>query len=265
MNIVVLMKQTPDISLVRVNNSAIELPDSPGTVNPFDEYAVEEGIRLKERFGGKTIILTLGSEKAVSSIRDCLALGADEAYLVTDPLFAGADSQATAKILAVALKKLGEVDGGFDGEIDIVIGGKESADEESSQTPAAIAALLGKPGVNYVKKIVDFKDGLITMQRMTEDGYDLIESPTPVIISCIKEIADPRLPSLKGKMAAKKKQIVTWSAADIGLDGNTAKSPTEKIKISSPPPRPAGQFIEGATPAEVAESLYQKLKADQAL
>lgn len=261
MNIVVLMKQTPDISLVRVNNGAIELPDSPGTVNPFDEYAVEEGIRLKERFGGKTIILTLGSEKAVSSIRDCLALGADEAYLVTDPLFAGADSQATAKILAAALKKIGEVDG----EIDIVIGGKESADEESAQTPAAIAALMGKPGVNYVKKIVDFKDGLITMQRMTDDGYDLIESPTPVIISCIKEIADPRLPSLKGKMAAKKKQIVTWSAADIGLDGNTAKSPTEKIKISSPPPRPAGQFIEGETPAEVAESLYQKLKADQAL
>lgn len=257
MNIVVLMKQTPDISLVKVNDSAgvIELPDSPGTVNPFDEYAVEEGIRLKERFGGKTMILTLGSEKAVNSIRDCLALGADEAYLVSDPLFAESDSQATAKILAAALKKIAEY--------DIVIGGKESADEESSQTPAAIAALLDRPGVGFVKKIVDFKDGVITMQRTTEDGYDVVESPTPVIISCIKEIADPRLPSLKGKMAAKKKQITTWSAADIGLDA--AKSPTEKIKMSSPPARPEGQFIEGETPAEIADSLYQKLKADQAL
>lgn len=257
MNIVVLMKQTPDISLVKVNDSAgaIELPDSPGTVNPFDEYAVEEAIRLKERFGGKAMVLTVGSEKSVNSIRDCLALGVDEAYLVSDPMFTELDSQATARILAAALKKIGE--------FDIVIGGKESADEESSQTPAAIAALLDRPGVGYVKKIVDFKDGQITMHRTTDDGYDVIESPTPVVISCVKEIAAPRLPSLKGKMAAKKKQITTWSAADLGLD--SAKSPTEKIKISSPPARPAGQFIEGETPAEIADSLYQKLKADQVL
>ncbi|MFQ5606550.1 MAG: electron transfer flavoprotein subunit beta/FixA family protein [Candidatus Zixiibacteriota bacterium] len=261
MNIVVLMKQTPDVSLVKVNDAAgeIELPDGPGTVNPYDEYAVEEGIRLKERFGGKTTILTLGPAKAASSIRDCLALGAEEAYLVSDPLFEGSDSQASAKILAAALKNIGEY--------DIVLGGKQSADSESSQTPAAIAALLDHPGVGYVKKIVDVTDGVVTVHRATEDGYDVVEAPTPVVLSCVKEIADPRLPSLKGKMAAKKKQIVTWSAADLGLDGTGTgrQSPTTRIKAASPPPRPEGQFIEGATPEEIAENLYQKLKSDQVL
>lgn len=261
MKFVALVKQTPDISLVKVNDGAgqIELPTAPGTVNPYDEYGVEEVIRLKERFGGTAAVLSVGSDKAESAIRDCLALGVDEGYLAADPLFEGSDSQATAKILAAALQKLGEY--------TLVIGGKQSADNESSQTPAALATLLGLPGVSYVKKIDDIVDGVIKLQRTTEEGYDVVECPTPAILSCVKEIADPRLPSLKGKMAAKKKTITKWSAADLDLDGAGigANSPTRTLKVSSPPPRAAGQRVEGETPAEIAENLYQKLKADQAL
>lgn len=261
MKFVVLMKQTPDVSLVKVNESAgeIELPASGGTVNPYDEYPVEEVIRLKERFGGTSVVLSVGSEKAESSLRDCLALGVDEAYLACDPLFEGSDSLANARILAAALNKLGDY--------TVILGGKQSADNESGQTPAALAALLGIPGVGAVKKISDIAGETITMERVTDDGFDVIETSTPVVASCVKEIAEPRLPSLKGKMAAKKKQITRWSAADLGLDGSAIgpNSATRRVSVSAPKPRPAGEFIEGETPEEIADKLYQKLKADQAL
>lgn len=261
MNFIVLVKQTPDISLVKIDDSAgeVQLTDAGGTINPSDEYAVEEGIRLKERFGGKTTILTMGSEKSESTIRACLALGADEGILLLDPLFEGSDSQATARILAAALKKIGDY--------TLVLGGKQSADEESAQAPAAVAALLEIPGIGFVKRIVDIKDNTVTAQRTTEDGYDTLEATLPVIIACEKEIADPRLPSLKGKMAAKKKTITRWSASDLGLDGSDigVNSATRRLKVSSPPPRKAGEFVEGETPAEIAETLYQKLKAEQVL
>ncbi|MBN4076427.1 electron transfer flavoprotein subunit beta/FixA family protein [Gemmatimonas aurantiaca] len=261
MKFVVLMKQTPDVSLVKVNADAgeIELPVSGGTVNPYDEYPVEEVIRLKERFGGTSVALCVGSEKSESSLRDCLALGVDEAYLACDPLFEGSDSQANARILAAALTKLGDY--------TVILGGKQSADNESGQTPAAIAALLDLPGIGAVKKISDISGDTITMERVTDDGFDVIETTIPVVASCVKEIADPRLPSLKGKMAAKKKTIIRWSAADLGLDGSGIgdKSATKRVKVSPPQPRPAGEFIEGETPAVIADNLYQKLKTDQAL
>lgn len=260
MKFIVLMKRTPDVSLIRVSQGSgdIELPDSGG-VNPYDEYAVEEVIRLKEKFGGGTVVLTVGSEKAESAIRECLALGIDEGFLLTDPLFEGSDSQATARILAAGLKKIGD--------FTLVLGGKQSTDNESGQTPVALATVMNLPAVSFVKKIVGIDGGKITVERTTEDGYDVVECSTPVILSCVKEIADPRLPSLKGKMGAKKKQITKWSAGDLALDGSGlgANSPSKRLTSSPPPERRAGQFIEGETPEEIAENLYQKLKADQAL
>ncbi len=261
MNFVVLVKQTPDISLVKIDDAAgeVQLADAGGTINPSDEYAVEEGIRLKERFGGKTTILTMGAEKSESTIRACLALGADEGILLFDPLFDGSDSQATAKIIAAGLSKIGEY--------TLVLSGKQSADQESSQAPAAVAALLDLPGIGFVKKIEDIKDNTVLVHRTSEDGYDKVEATLPAIIACEKEIADPRLPSLKGKMAAKKKTITRWSAADLGLDGAGigANSATKRLKVSSPAPRKAGEFIEGESPKEIADALYQKLKTDQVL
>ncbi len=260
MNFVVLMKQTPDIALVKVSDAGeIELPNTPGTVNPYDEYAVEEAIRLKERFGGKTIVLTMGSEKAENSIRDCLALGADEAYLVCDPAFENSDSQATARILAAAIKKIPDV--------AVVLSGKQSADGEAGQTPAAVAFHLGWPGISFVKKIVDVKDGAVIVNAATADGYDVFSASLPVVVSCLKEIAEPRLPSLKGKMGAKKIPIVKWSGADLGLDNSAvgANSPSKIVKNTAPAPRAKGQFIDGATPQELADNLYRKLKADQVL
>ena len=147
MNIVVLIKQVPEIELVKVDEAAnqVVLPSGPGIVNPFDEYAVEEALRLKEKHGGKVTVMTLGSEKAESALRACLALGVDEAIQITDAAFEKSDPQAVAKILAAGLKKIGEY--------DLVLAGKQAVDDDSAQVPAAVAGVLDLPQAMFVKKM----------------------------------------------------------------------------------------------------------------
>ncbi|MDZ4723765.1 MAG: electron transfer flavoprotein subunit beta/FixA family protein [candidate division Zixibacteria bacterium] len=261
MNIVVLVKQVPEIALIKVDESAnqVLLPQGPGVVNPFDEYAVEEGLRLREKTNGKCIVMSLGSERAESALRDCLALGADDAYLLNDELFLGSDPQAVGKILAAGLKKLGN--------FDLVLAGKQSVDADSSQVPSAVAAALDLPQAMFVKKFESAAADKVTVYRTTEDGYDIVELPLPAVVSVVKEINEPRLPSLKGKMAAKKKEIVKWSAADLGLtkDGIGANSQTKTLKVSPPAPRSKGEMIEGASPEEIADKLFNKLRENQVI
>ncbi|RKX19657.1 MAG: electron transfer flavoprotein subunit beta, partial [Candidatus Zixiibacteriota bacterium] len=146
MNIAVLIKQVPEIDLVKVDEAAGEvvLPSGPGVVNPFDEYAVEEALRLKEAHGGKVSVISFGSERTESALRACLALGVDEAILISDPIFEKSDPQAVGKILSAGLKKLGE--------FDLVLAGKQAIDDDSAQVPAAVAGVLDLPQVMFVKK-----------------------------------------------------------------------------------------------------------------
>ncbi|SYZ72391.1 Electron transfer flavoprotein subunit beta [Candidatus Zixiibacteriota bacterium] len=261
MNIVVLIKQVPEIELIKVDQAANEvvLPSGPGVVNPFDEYAVEEALRIKEKQGGKVTVMTVGSPRAESALRDCLALGVDEAIMISDPLFEKSDPQATAKILAAGLKKIGQ--------FDMVFSGKQAVDDDSAQVPGAVAAQLNIPQAMFVKKVEAVENGKMTVWRTTEEGYDIVELTLPALISVVKEINEPRLPSLKGKMMAKKAPVTKWSAADIGLDGSEVggNSFTKVLKVSPPPPRQKGEIITGETPQEIAEKLYQKLKEKQAL
>jgi electron transfer flavoprotein beta subunit len=261
MNIVVLIKQVPEIELIKVDTAAnqVVLPSGPGVVNPFDEYAVEEALRIKEKSGGKVTVITVGTDRAESALRACLALGVDEAYLVSDPLFEKSDPQAIGKILAVALKKLGDY--------NLILAGKQAIDDDAAQVPGAVAANLELPQALFVKKIEKIDDAGATVYRTTEEGYDIVELTLPAVISVVKEINEPRLPSLKGKMAAKKAPINKLSAADIGLDGTGvgADSLTRIDKVSPPPPRQKGEMIEGETPDEIAEKLYTKLKDNQVL
>ncbi|UCD17571.1 MAG: electron transfer flavoprotein subunit beta/FixA family protein [Candidatus Zixiibacteriota bacterium] len=261
MNIVILIKQVPEIELVKVDEAAnsVVLPSGPGVVNPFDEFAVEEGLRLKEKHGGKVSVITVGSDRAESALRDCLALGVDAAYLITDPLFEKSDAQAVGRILAASLKKLGE--------FDLVLAGKQAVDDDSAQVPGAVAAFLDLPQVMFVKKIESAEGNTANVLRTTEEGYDAVEVTLPAVMSVVKEINEPRLPSLKGKMMAKKAPITRWSAADIGLDGASVgpNSYTSVAKVSPPSPRQQGEMIEGETPEEIANKLYEKLKNDQLL
>ncbi len=259
MNIVVLIKQVPEIALIKVDEAAnqVVLPQGPGTVNPFDEYAVEEGLRLKEKFGGKCVVMSVGTERTESALRNCLALGVDDAYLLSDEKFSGSDQQAYGRILAAGLKKLGS--------FDLILAGKQAIDSDSAQVPSAVAANLGVPQAMFVKKFESVDGNKATVFRTTEDGYDVVELTLPAVVSVVKEINEPRLPSLKGKMAAKKKEIITWTSADLGLDGSGIgiQSGTKTIKVSPPPPRPKGEMIEGETPDEIAEKLFTKLRENQ--
>jgi len=261
MNIAVLIKQVPEIDLVKVDEAAGEvvLPSGPGVVNPFDEYAVEEALRLKEAHGGKVSVISFGSERTESALRACLALGVDEAILISDPIFEKSDPQAVGKILSAGLKKLGE--------FDLVLAGKQAIDDDSAQVPAAVAGVLDLPQVMFVKKFDSVENDKATVWRTTEEGYDVVEVALPAVISVVKEINEPRLPSLKGKMMAKKAQITKWTAADIGLSDESvgANSNTDILKVSAPPPRQKGEMIEGETPQEIADKLYDKLKQNQQL
>jgi len=222
-------------------------------INPFDEYAIEEGVRLKERTGGKVIVVTMGPPQAESALREAISRGADEAVLVSDRAFGGADTLATSYALASAIKAIGDY--------GVIFCGKQATDGDTAQVGPGIAEMLNIPHVAYVKKIEAIDDKSIKVERMMEDGYDLIESPVPVLLTVVKEINNPRIASLKGKMAAKKAVIKTFTATAINADAQKIGlngSPTQVMKIFTPPQRAGGEKFSGE-PAVVAKSLVDKL------
>jgi len=256
MNIIVCIKQVPDTTNVRIDPETNTLVRSgvQSIVNPFDMYAIEEAIRLKEKFGGMVTVVTMGPPQAEEALREAISLGADEAVLVSDRAFAGSDTWATSYTLSKAVRKIGK--------FDLVVCGKQAIDGDTAQVGPGVAAFLDIPQITFVKKIEDIKDSFIRAERMTEEGYDIIESPLPCLITVVKEINEPRLPSLKGKMRAKKAEIPVWGADDIGCEASgigLEGSPTRVLKVFSPPPRKGGQILSGE-PHEIAEELANKIK-----
>ncbi len=256
MNIVVCIKQVPnttDVKIDPVTNTLIR-DGVESVINPFDTYAIEEAVRLKERFGGKVIVISMGPPQAENALKEAISLGCDEAILVSDRKCAGSDTWATSYTLSCAIKKIE----GF----DIILCGKQASDGDTAQVGPGISTHLDIPQVTYVKKIEEIKNNKARVERMTEEGYDIVETPLPVLLTIVKEINTPRLPSLKGMMRAKSAKITKWTADDIeadpkslGLDG----SPTRVVKIFSPPPRKGGEMIKGDA-GEVSQKLVQLLK-----
>ncbi len=251
MNIIVCIKQVPETTEVRINPETNTLirEGVKSIINPFDMYAIEEGVRLKERFGGKVTILTMGPPQAESALREAISLGADEGILLSDRAFAGSDTLATSYTLAGAIRKIKDY--------DLIICGKQASDGDTAQIGPGIAAHLDIPQVTYVKKIEEIKDKVIRVERMTEEGFEIIESPLAALITVVKEINTPRLPSLKGLMRSKQAKLTHWTHKDIevefehlGLNG----SPTQVVKIFTPLPRNKGEMLNG-TPDEIAAKL----------
>ncbi len=263
MNIIVCIKQVPDTTEVRIDPETNTLVRSgvQCIVNPFDMYAIEEGVRLKEQFGGKVIVVTMGPPQAEDALREAISLGADEAILISDRAFAGSDTWATSYTLSQVIRKIGDC--------DLVICGKQAIDGDTAQVGPGISAHLDIPQVTYVKKIEQVnlqKDNhrYIQVERMTEEGYEIIESPLPCLITVVKEINEPRLPSLKGKMRAKKAEVKKWGAGDLDVDPDLIGlngSPTKVIKVFTPPPRKGGQILQGDA-KEVSAKLVELLKND---
>lgn len=256
MDIIVCIKQVPETTEVKINPQTNTLirEGVKSIINPFDMYAIEEAIRLKERFGGKTTVITMGPPQAEEALREALSMGIDEAILLTDRAFAGSDTWATSYTLSLAIKKIGK--------FDIILCGKQASDGDTAQVGPGIAGHLDIPQVTFVKKIEKIENGICQVERMTEEGYEVLSAPLPVLLTVVKEINEPRLPSLKGMLRAKKQEIIRWNAKDlqadpslIGLEG----SPTRVIKIFHPPVRSGGVILRGEV-EEVTDKLVEFLK-----
>ncbi len=256
MHFIVCVKQVPDTADVKIDPQTNTLirEGVASIINPFDRYAIEEAVRLKEKLGGKITAISMGPPQAENALREAIALGVDEAILISDRAFAGSDTWATSYTLAQALKKIGDY--------SIIICGKQAADGDTAQVGPGIAAHLDLPQITYTRKIQSLDQQTIVAERLLEDGYEVITAPLPCLLTVVKEINEPRLPSLKGKIAAKKAQIVRWQASDLecdpallGLNG----SPTKVVKIFTPPARPGGIIFRG-DPEEIVSQLLDKLK-----
>jgi electron transfer flavoprotein beta subunit len=256
MNIIVCIKQVPETTEVRINPETNTLirEGVKSMINPFDMYAIEEAVRLKEKFGGKITVISMGPPQAQEALREAISLGIDEAILVCDRAFAGSDTWATSYTLASAIKKIGS--------FDLIICGKQASDGDTAQVGPGISAHLDIPQVTYVKKIEEVQEKIMRVERMMEEGFEIIETPLPCLLTVVKEINEPRLPSLKGLMRAKSAKINTWSQKDLNLDPEQiglCGSPTQVVKIFTPPHRTGGQMLEGEIP-EIAEKLVALLK-----
>ncbi|MEW6171050.1 MAG: electron transfer flavoprotein subunit beta/FixA family protein, partial [Candidatus Omnitrophota bacterium] len=194
MNIIVCIKQVPETTEVKINPETNTLirEGVKSIINPFDMYAIEEAVQLKEKFGGKAIALTMGPPQAEAALREAISFGLDEGILVCDRAFAGSDTWATSYTLAGAVKKIGS--------FDIIICGKQASDGDTAQVGPGIATHLDIPQVTYVKKVEEVKDNSMRVQRMMEEGFEVIETPLPALLTVVKEINTPRIPSLKGMM-----------------------------------------------------------------
>lgn len=261
MKIVVCIKQVPDTTEVRIDpeTNTLVREGVESIVNPFDEYAIEEAIRLKEAHGGTTVALSMGPPQAADALRQAIAMGIDEAVLLSDKAFAGADTLATGYTLAKGIEKIGGV--------DLIICGKQAIDGDTAQVGPGIAEVLGLPFVAYVRRIDEVADDRLVVERLMDDGIEKLEMPLPGLITVVKEINEPRIPSLRGMMKAKRAEITTWSSSDLeegserfGLSG----SPTWVVRTFTPERKAAGEIIEGE-PAEQARCLLEKLRAAQVL
>jgi len=255
--IVVCVKQVPESTDVKINPETKTLVREgvASVTNAFDEFAIEEGLRTKEKYGGEVHVLSMGPPQAIEVLKNALAVGSDKAYLLSDRAFAGADTLATAYTLSKAIEKIGDV--------DLVICGKQAIDGDTAQVGPGVATRLGIPQLTYVCKVreIDLARKRIVVERMLENGREVVESSLPALITVVKDINEPRLPSLLGIKKAAKAQIPTWTVKDLPVDENRVGlkgSPTWVVKIFTPEARGGGEILKGEV-TEVVPLLVEKL------
>jgi len=241
MNIVVCVKQVPDTwseKKLAASDSTLDRAATDPVMNEMDEYAVEEALKLQEAHGGEVTILCMGPDAATETVRKALSMGADKAIHVLDDGLHGSDALATSLALAKAIEKAG----GF----DLVLLGSESSDARMSVVPAMLAERLGLPQLTFAKEVTADGSGSISIKRLTDDGYQVVEASTPAVVSVVEKINEPRYPSFKGIMAAKKKPVETYGLADLGVDAaevGTAGAWSRVESFEAAPPRQAGTVV----------------------
>jgi len=261
MNIVVCVKQVPDTwseKKLAASDSTLDRAATDPVMNEMDEYAVEEALKLQEAHGGEVTILCMGPDAATETVRKALSMGADKAIHVLDEGLHGSDALATSLALSKAISKAG----GF----DLVLLGSESSDARMSVVPAMLAERLGLPQLTFAKEVtINTDDGAtkVSIKRLTDDGYQVVEASTPAVVSVVEKINEPRYPSFKGIMAAKKKPVETYALADLGIDAGevgTAGAWSKVESFEAAPPRQAGTVVtdEGEGADKLLEFLASK-------
>lgn len=261
MNMIVCCKQVLDpeappasFKIDAGSNKVVPPADVPPVISPFDENAVEAALRIKDAQGGKITIISMGNNLVRDVVKKPLSMGADELILLEDAAFEGGDSWSTANALATAIKKIGEY--------DLIFCGRQAADWDAGQTGAGIAEILGIPSVTLAKK-VEVADGKAKVERVVTDGYQVVETSLPALITVSNELGEARYATLKGIMAAAKKQPTVWTPADIGLDPSEigeAGRKSKLLKLFQPVREGKCEFVEADSPAEAGAKLADKLR-----
>ena len=266
MNMIVCVKQVIDPeappATFKIEPATGKVVPSQGVaqvIDPYGEYAVEASLKIKDNKVGKITAISLGNNLLREVVKKPLAMGADELILLEDDAFVDGDSWATAYALAMAIKKVGEY--------DLILCGREASDTNAGQVGSAIAEILGLPSVTLVKKI-EILNGKAKVERMTADGYDVIEVNLPAVLTVSNEIGEPRYTTLKGIMAAKKKEPVVWTPADIGVEPSQIGASGKRasmIKLFQPVREGKCEIVEGESPEEAAGNLATKLREAKVL
>jgi electron transfer flavoprotein beta subunit len=262
MNIVVCVKQVIDpeappasFKIDAASNKVVPPPGVPPVIDPYGEYAIEAALRIKDTLGGKITAISLGINQLRDVIKKPLSMGADELVLLEDEAFTEGDSWSTAYALAMAIKKIGDY--------DLILCGREASDLNSGQVGSGIAEILGLPSIALAQKIDIIDDAKAKVERVTADGYEVLEVSLPALITVSNELGEPRYPTIKGIMAAKKKEPIIWNPADIGVDPaqvGAAGKRTKILKLFQPVLEGEVEIVEGETPEETAVNLAMKLR-----
>jgi len=250
--IIVCLKYAVDVTQIKVDPTTRKLitADAPRKISDFDKNALEEAIRIKEKFGGEVIALTASAEDASSALREALAMGADRAFLIKDSSLQDSDSSVTSHVLAKAIRKVGS--------FDLIICGEASIDSYSAQVGPRLAENLGIPVVTYVRKL-SLEDNVLIAERSLEDRSEVVKVKTPALVTVTKEINVPRVSTLMDVIKASKKELVTWSLSDLGVSSEEVGAAVEILGVSAPRIERKKVKIEGETPEEIAEKLVKAL------
>lgn len=263
MEILVCVKQVPDTAEVKIDpvKHTVIRAGVPNIFNPFDQNALEAALQLKDNQGAKVTLLCMGPPQAKDVLREGLAMGADDAYLLSDPKVGGSDTLATGYALSQAIKKLA-ADKGIE-QFDIILCGKQAIDGDTAQVGSQIASELGIAQITYAAKL-DVEGDTVTVKQQNEEGYYVTEAKFPVLVTAVYELNDPRFPTIRGTMKAKRREIPTLTAADIDIDlarVGLKGSPTKVRKIFTPPQRSGGLVINEEDPQVAVDQLMEKLTA----
>jgi len=261
MNMIVCVKQVIDpeappasFKIDPATNKVVPPPGVSPVIDPYAEYAVEAALRIKDAKGGKVTAISLGTKQLRDIVKKPLAMGADELILLEDEAFDGGDSWSIAYALAMSIKKIGEY--------DIIFCGREASDWNAGQVGSGVAEILGLPSITLAKKI-DITNGKARVERKTDEGYDVVEVSLPALITVSNEIGEPRYPTIKGIMAAKKKEPIIWKPANIGVEVSqigAAGRRTKLLKLFQPVREGKCEVMEGENPEEAAVNLALKLR-----